>query len=401
MSEALPAERPDESTRRISVLIADDLPLLVDALKDLLEGDPSIVVVETANDAAAAVEAAAAARPDVALLDVRMPAGGGVAAARGIREVSPDTRIVALSAHFDRASVVEMIRAGAIGYVIKGSAPEEIIAAVHGSVRGESNLSPEVTGQIMQELVRSLARAEELSTELVELNRMKTELVQILAHELFTPITTIQGTAATLAVSDGRLSGEEMRDLAAGVERAAGRLRRLVANIGAVVSLEREATLPTHAVPLRSIVDDALGEFAPTEDGTIDTQITDELLVSEVLAHQALASRALVLVTENALDFRNEAAVEVRAVGDDEEIWLEVSDRGPGIPSDQRDRVFELFTQVEWMSSRSHEGLGIGLFLAKRIMEAHRGWLDLRDREGGGATFVLAFPRAVAPLRRA
>ena len=59
------------------------------------------------------------------------------------------------------------------------------------------NLSPEVTGQIMQELVRSLARAEELSTERVELNRMKTELVQILAHELFTPITTIQGTAAT------------------------------------------------------------------------------------------------------------------------------------------------------------------------------------------------------------
>ena len=101
-----------------------------------------------------------------------------------------------------------MVRAGAIGYLVKGSAPEEIIAAVRGSVRGESNLSPEVTGHVMQELGRSLARAEELSTELAELNRMKTELVQILAHELFTPITTIQGTAATLAVSEGRLTGE-------------------------------------------------------------------------------------------------------------------------------------------------------------------------------------------------
>ena len=381
---------------RISVLIADDLPLIVDALTELLEGDPSIVIVGTANDAVAAVEAAATPRPDVALLDVRMPAGGGAAAARGIREVSPGTKIVALSAHFDHASVMEMVRAGAIGYVVKGSAPEEIVAAVHGSVLGQSNLSPEVTGQIMQELGRSLARAEELSAELVELNRMKTELVQTLAHELFTPITTIQGTAATLAVSDGRLSGEEMRDLAGGVERAAGRLRRLVANIGAVVSLEREATLPTHAVSLRSIVDNALAEFAAIDAGTIDTQIPDELLVSEVLAHQALASRALVLVTENALDFRNGAAVEVRAVGAEEEIWLEVSDRGPGIPPDQRDRVFELFTQVEWTSNRSHEGLGIGLFLAKRIMEAHGGWLDLRDHEGGGATFVLAFRRAAS-----
>ena len=89
----------------------------------------------------------------------------------------------------------------------------------------------------------------------------------------------------------------------------------------------------------------------------------------------------------------------VRAVGADEEIWLEVSDRGPGIPPDQRDRVFELFTQVDWSSSRSHEGLGIGLFLARRIMDAHGGSLHLGDREDGGATFALAFRRAVAPLR--
>jgi DNA-binding NarL/FixJ family response regulator len=62
---------------QITVLIADDLPLLVDALADLLGGDASIAVVGTANDAVAAVEAAATARPDVALLDVRMPEGGG------------------------------------------------------------------------------------------------------------------------------------------------------------------------------------------------------------------------------------------------------------------------------------------------------------------------------------
>src|SRR5438105_6714083 len=191
-----------------------------------------------------------------------------------------------------------------------------------------------------------------------------------------------------------------MRALAGGVERAAGRLRRLVANIGAVVALEREATLPTQAVALGSIVNDALGEFVDEQEGTIETQIPDELLVAEVWAHQALASRALVLLTENALDFRDDAAVEVRALGTDREIRVEVSDHGPGIPPDQRDRIFELFTQVEWSSSRSHEGLGIGLYLAKRIMEAHGGRLVLRDHEGGGATFVLAFPRAVAAITR-
>ena len=192
-----------------------------------------------------------------------------------------------------------------------------------------------------------------------------------------------------------------MGALAGGVERAAGRLRRLVANIGAVVALEREATLPTQAVALGSIVNDALGEFADDQEGAIDTQIPDELLVAEVWAHQALASRALVLLTENAFDFRDDAAVEVRALGTDRESQLEVSDHSAGIPPDQRDRIFELFTQVEWSSSRSHEGLGIGLYLAKRIMKAHGGLLDLRDHEGGGATFVLAFPRAVAAVTRA
>ena len=155
-----------------------------------------------------------------------------------------------------------------------------------------------------------------------------------------------------------------------------------------MVALEREATLPTQAVALGSIVNDALGEFADDQEGAIDTQIPGELLVAEVWAHQALASRALVLLTENALDFRDDAAVEVRALGTDRESQLEVSDHGAGIPPDQRDRIFELFTQVEWSSSRSHEGLGLGLYLARRIMEAHGGPLDLRDHEGGGATFV-------------
>lgn len=78
-----------------------------------------------------------------------------------------------------------------------------------------------------------------------------------------------------------------MRDLADGVERAARRLRRLVANIGAVVSLDREAAMTTKAVPLSSIVDDALGEFGATEEGIIDRRIPDELLISEVMAHRS------------------------------------------------------------------------------------------------------------------
>lgn len=229
-----------------------------------------------------------------------------------------------------------------------------------------------------------------------EINRIRTELVQILSHELFTPISAIQGTAATLATVGGRLSSEELDDLAEGVGRAAARLRRLVANIGAVVTLDREAALPTETMPIGSIVERALAEFAPDRAEQIEVRPSDPTSRLLVRVHPSLVPRALILVVENALDYSDTSPVEVEIVDRGSEVGVEVSDRGPGIPPDQRERIFDLFTQAERTSARSHEGLGIGLYLARRIMQAQGGRLELRDRPGGGATFVLAFPRAPA-----
>ncbi len=69
-----------------------------------------------------------------------------------------------------------------------------------------------------------------------------------------------------------------------------------------------------------------------------------------------------------------------------------MADRGPGVPAEQRERTSDAFTQADTSDTRSHEGLGIGLFLARRIVAAHRGNLTHRDREGGGSVFSLTFP---------
>jgi PAS domain S-box-containing protein len=230
-----------------------------------------------------------------------------------------------------------------------------------------------------------------------EIHRIKTELVQVLAHELFTPITTIQGTAATMSVGEGRLSREELRELAAGVDRAATRLRRLVANIGTVAALERETVPPpSGSITVRSIIQRSIEGFARDLADRVVVRASDDVVDLSVRAQVDLGPRALVIVIENALDLGGGSRVEIDAVDAGDEIRIEVSDRGPGIPPDQRDRIFELFTQAEPVVTRSHEGLGIGLFLARRIMETHGGRLHLRDREGGGSTFVLTFPAAVA-----
>ena len=106
-----------------------------------------------------------------------------------------------------------------------------------------------------------------------------------------------------------------------------------------------------------------------------------------------LGARALVVVLENALAFSPEAGtVDVSVRRHEGNVRVTVSDRGPGVPEELRDRIFDSFTQTDGSVTRSHEGLGIGLFLARRIMRAHGGELTYAPRPDGGSSFELSFP---------
>ena len=171
MSDGVPT--PDESAppaagegpRRLRVLIADDEPAIREALADLFGSEDSLELVAVATDTDEAIELAARTMPDVALLDVKMPGGGGPRAAREIRLITPHTRVVALSAHEDRSSVLEMLRAGVVGYVVKGASAEEILETVRRSVLGQASLSAHVTGHVVHELAGQLDRQERESAQ--------------------------------------------------------------------------------------------------------------------------------------------------------------------------------------------------------------------------------------------
>jgi EAL domain-containing protein (putative c-di-GMP-specific phosphodiesterase class I)/DNA-binding NarL/FixJ family response regulator len=115
----------------ISVMIADDEETIRKTLRSLLSEDPGIVVVGEASDAQAAIEIATTRHPEIALLDVRMPQGGGPRAASEIARRSPDTRVIALSALEDAGTILEMLDAGATAYISKGDDTETIVAAIH------------------------------------------------------------------------------------------------------------------------------------------------------------------------------------------------------------------------------------------------------------------------------
>jgi EAL domain-containing protein (putative c-di-GMP-specific phosphodiesterase class I)/CheY-like chemotaxis protein len=156
---------PFVSGAPIRVLIADDETALRAALADLIASDDSFELVGAARDADEAIALAEETRPDVALVDVRMPAGGGLRVAEKLRHLAPHTRVLAHSAVDDRASVVRMLEGGAVGYLVKGTAPAEILSAIVRAARGQLSVSPEVMTGLVKDLSEQLQRQEIATSE--------------------------------------------------------------------------------------------------------------------------------------------------------------------------------------------------------------------------------------------
>jgi DNA-binding NarL/FixJ family response regulator len=137
--------------RRLPVVIADDNDVVREALAAVISSDPSLSPVGAARDADEAISLAAEHHPAVAVVDVKMP-GGGMAAAAGIRRVSPETKVIALTAHADRTTVLAMVGAGAHGYLVKGATADRILEAIHEIARGHGALSGEIAAEVLDEL---------------------------------------------------------------------------------------------------------------------------------------------------------------------------------------------------------------------------------------------------------
>jgi DNA-binding NarL/FixJ family response regulator len=144
----------------IRVLIAEDDPAMRGAISELIQLTPGLELIGVAADADSAVEMATLLHPQVALLDVRMPGGGGLKAARRIRQLAPEIRTVAFSAYADRRAVLEMLRAGVSDYVVKGSDTDILVEAIKRTGRGYIGLPPGEIAELIGDLLALLHRQE-------------------------------------------------------------------------------------------------------------------------------------------------------------------------------------------------------------------------------------------------
>jgi DNA-binding NarL/FixJ family response regulator len=136
-------------TDPVRVLVADDQGIVREGLMTLLAAAPGIEPVADAANGAEAVRLAARHRPDVILMDLRMPELDGVQATREVRAAQPDTEVVVLTTHADEASILDALRAGARGYLTKDAGIQEIARAVHAAAAHQSLLDPVVHEKLL------------------------------------------------------------------------------------------------------------------------------------------------------------------------------------------------------------------------------------------------------------
>ncbi len=184
----------------VRLLLVDDQTLFRAGLRTLLSTRDEVAVVGEAGDGQQALRVAAEVRPDVVLMDLKMPVLDGVAATRRLRVQLPTCRVVALTTFEDDALVFEVLRAGAVGYLLKDAPVARLIEAILAAARGESVLQPSVATKVIAELSRLASAPAPDASPLARLSERERDVLRLIARG-----AANKEIAAALYVTEGTI----------------------------------------------------------------------------------------------------------------------------------------------------------------------------------------------------
>ncbi len=381
------ATAPLGASERIRVLVVDDNDGFRESLVFLLSGE-DLEVIGQARTGPEAIEMAMRLMPDVVLMDVRMPEMDGIEATRRLKAARPTVGVIALSSMEEQRAVRDMLVAGAAGYVLKDSDGDAIVHAVREAVSGGALLSPEVTPVVIEELTDALdrerrrARQLEMAQEaLLERAAHRQQLIGRVGHELRTPVTVILGIAQTM--QRGQLPPEDLDEaLDTLVVRAEG-LARLVQRFEGVIEAGLTEWLN---------VTDLVREISTTDPRI---RVEADTVPAMTTLNRTAGLRILDELVANALAFSPPDGTVTLQVSRTGGVHVRVIDQGPGIADAALPRIFEPLEQAEHLSTRVHQGIGIGLSLARLSAHAMGGDVTLERTGPDGSTFLWSLATAV------
>jgi two-component system OmpR family sensor kinase len=266
------------------------------------------------------------------------------------------------------------------------------IAAGDLSQRVEPDNPRTEVGQLGNALNTMLAEIERAFAERVVAEERLRQFVADASHELRTPVTSIRGFAELFR----RGAGERPADLAnvmRRIEQEGERMGELVEELLLLARLDQGLPLERDPVDMAVVVEAAVDAArAADPEHPIDVECESPLVV--LGAESRLRQVADNLITNARVHTPAATPVHVRLASEDDQVVLEVSDEGPGVPAEEADRIFERFHRIDRSRARSQGGVGLGLAIVRSVVEAHGGAVDYRPRPGGGSVFRVSLPLA-------
>jgi signal transduction histidine kinase len=374
-----------QSSRFDKILVVDDSPDNVFLIKTILEEEG--YTISTAENGISALAQLQASPCDLVLLDLMMPGMDGYEVTKCIRsdmKMHQYIPILLITAH-DAPNVAHGLDLGADDFIRKPVTVDELLARV-----------------------RSLLRLKRSIDERDEIARQREDFVSRLTHDLRTPL--VAADRMLMLFQQGALGNlsPQMQEVITIMARSNINLLSMVNTLLEVYRFEAgRKTLAFQAVDLSKLLEEVVGELTPlAQDKTlaINLDFTEAANTSTIMGDRLELHRLFTNLIGNAIKFTESGSITIRLIPVvlsskinkafslpstiSDYITIEVADTGPGIPAEEQIILFERFRQGSHKSS----GSGLGLYLSRRIVEAHQGTILVNSKLGEGSTFIVSLP---------
>jgi signal transduction histidine kinase len=375
------------------VLVVDDDEMIRQLLHDALtmEGYQATTV----QSGEAALQVLESSAVDVIITDLSMPGMNGLELIRRTNTDHPHVPKIIITGAGTIENAIEAIRIGAYDYIRKPLNLGELWIVLNRAVKNRRLLQANQEYQRrLQESNQSLEqRVKERTEELMRSMRLKDNFLSHLSHEILTPLAPLKGY---LSIMRQNLDDREM--VLESLEAAGKEAVRLQNLLEGLIDLSHLVAGEADVMRIPTDLNECIGRAVTTErDAAAKKNVTLSLELDQnlprFLADPAKIYQVIANLLTNAIKFSEEGgSVTLASSRKGDQICFQVRDSGIGIPTEEQPHVFEAFHQIDGSTRRRHGGIGIGLSLAKQLVELHRGTIELESRAGKGTIISVGIP---------
>ncbi len=370
-----------------AILVVDDDSFVREMLSIIL--DTGGYAVATADNGVAAFQQCTGGRrPDLIISDMNMPEMNGLELILKLRENNIDTPLIILTGNNEISVAVEALNSGATDYLLKDeNIQETVILSVEKSL--EKYRLKKQNIRLLEDLACKNRELEDSNKELLYLNNLKNKFLGIAAHDLRNPLNSIRGLSEILiGEAFGPLTAEQEEYLNI-INTTSDEMLSLVNDLLDVSVIESgKLELRTVFGSLKDTLEERLKIFTVIADRKGISIDTDLAPVPDVLFDSNRISQVIDNLISNAIKFSEaNSAIHIKLAESGNGVRVSVEDEGPGIPQEDRVRLFGEFQRLSVQPTAGEKSTGLGLAIVKKIIDAHQGVLEVKSEVGKGSTF--------------